>query len=81
VSTAFPHAIELLGSGAGIVVPQRDPEALASAIRSVVTDHELAAAMAAEARRLAPELSWPAVAARYASLAEHLVGSRWGATR
>ena len=29
VSTAFPHAVELLASGAGIVVPQRDPEALA----------------------------------------------------
>ena len=25
VSTAFPHAVELLASGAGIVVPQRDP--------------------------------------------------------
>ena len=28
VSTAFPHAVELLASGAGIVVPQRDPVAL-----------------------------------------------------
>ena len=28
VSTAFPHAVELLASGAGIVVPQRDPDAL-----------------------------------------------------
>ncbi len=35
VSTAFPHAVELLASGAGIVVPQRDPEALAAAIRTV----------------------------------------------
>ena len=38
VSTAFPHAVELLASGAGIVVPQRDPAALAAAIRSVLTD-------------------------------------------
>ena len=41
VSTAFPHAVELLGSGAGIVVPQRDPVALGRAIRSVLTDPSL----------------------------------------
>lgn len=69
VSTAFPHAVELLRSGAGLVVPQRDPAALASAIRAVLTDDRLAADMAAEARRLAPDLSWLAVAARYDELA------------
>ncbi|MEX2626083.1 MAG: glycosyltransferase [Ilumatobacteraceae bacterium] len=78
VSTAFPHAVELLASGAGIVVPQRDPVALAAAIRSIVTDPVVAAGMAAEARRLAPELSWPAVARRYVGLAERLVGARRG---
>ncbi|MEZ5218507.1 MAG: glycosyltransferase [Ilumatobacteraceae bacterium] len=62
VSTAFPHAVELLASGAGIIVPQRDPGALADAIRSVLTQPDLAASMAAEARRLSPDLSWAAVA-------------------
>lgn len=81
VSTSFPHAVELLGSGAGIVVPQRDPAALASAIRSVLTDPGLAADMAAEARRLAPGLSWAAVAAQYAELAEDLVTSNRSVTR
>ena len=76
VSTAFPHAVELLASGAGIVVPQRDPAALAAAIRSVLTDSGLAASMAAEARRLAPDLSWSAVAQRYARLADGLVAAR-----
>ena len=32
VATAFPHAIELLASGAGIVVGHDDPDALASAL-------------------------------------------------
>jgi len=73
VSTAFPHAVELLASGAGIVVPQCDPEALAAAIRTVLTDPARAAQMAAEARRLAPDLSWAAVAARYIGLADTLV--------
>ena len=75
VSTAFPHAVELLASGAGLVVPQRDPDALAAAIRSVVTDAELADEMAAEARRLAPELSWNAIAGRYDRLAARLLAS------
>lgn len=76
VSTAFPHAVELLASGAGIVVPQRDSDALGRAIRSVLTDHELAASMAAEARRLAPSLSWSAVADRYARLGDRLATAR-----
>jgi polysaccharide biosynthesis protein PslF len=76
VSTAFPHAVELLASGAGIVVPQRDPAALAAAIRSVLTDAGRARSMASEARRLAPELSWAAVAARYEALGAELVADR-----
>jgi glycosyltransferase involved in cell wall biosynthesis len=81
VSTAFPHAVELLGSGAGVVVPQRDPVALANAIRSVLTDPERAASMAAEARRLAPELAWTAVAGRYEQIATQLVAARESARR
>jgi polysaccharide biosynthesis protein PslF len=73
VSTAFPHAVELLSSGAGLVVPQRDPDALAEAIRAVLTNPELAEAMAAEARRLAPELSWHAIAGRYDRLSDDLL--------
>jgi polysaccharide biosynthesis protein PslF len=75
VSTAFPHAVELLSSGAGTVVPQRDPEALAAAIRAVLTDADLAEAMAAEARRLAPDLSWSAVAGQYDALADGLLAT------
>lgn len=73
VATAFPHAVELLASGAGTVVPQRDPVALAHAIRAVLLDHDLSAAMAAEARRLAPGLSWTAVAASYERLVDTLL--------
>ncbi len=76
ISTAFPHAVELLSSGAGLVVPQRDPEALANAIRSVITDPGLAASMTAESRRLAPDLSWAAVAGRYDGIAARLVVGR-----
>jgi glycosyltransferase involved in cell wall biosynthesis len=78
VATAFPHAVELLSSGAGIVVPHRDPAALAAALRRVLTEPGLAGAMAAEAARLAPSLGWPAVAEQYAALADHML-ARHGA--
>jgi glycosyltransferase involved in cell wall biosynthesis len=74
IATAFPHAVELLGSGAGIVVPHADPRALAQAIRSMLSDPDLLASMATEARRLAPSLSWTAVADRYVELLDELAG-------
>jgi glycosyltransferase involved in cell wall biosynthesis len=73
VSTAFPHAVELLAGGAGLVVPQRDPAALADALRRVLTEPGLAGRMSAEANRLAPQLLWSAVAARYRTAADALV--------
>lgn len=37
IATAFPHALEILGDGAGFVVPHRDPAALAEATRLAVS--------------------------------------------
>ena len=76
VATAFPHAVELLASGAGIVVPHDDPDALASALRRILTEPCLAGSMAAEARRLAPEMAWPVVAKSYLGLADRLLNKR-----
>jgi glycosyltransferase involved in cell wall biosynthesis len=76
IATAFPHAAELLSSGAGIVVPHRDPQALADAIRSVIEDPGLLASMSAEARRLAPTLSWGTVSGQYVAQIERVLQSR-----
>ena len=65
VSTDFPYARELLATGAGVLVGHRDPLAMAAALREVLTDPAGAAAMASEARRLAPAFGWPAVAEQY----------------
>jgi polysaccharide biosynthesis protein PslF len=73
VATAFPHAVELLASGAGIVVGHDDPDALASALLRLLTEPHLAATMAAEAARLAPRMAWPIVAAAYLDLAHRLL--------
>jgi len=76
VATAFPHAVELLASGAGIVVGHDDPDALASALRRVLTQPRLAGDMAAEARRLAPEMAWPVVGGAYLRLAQRVLAQR-----
>jgi len=76
VATAFPHAVELLRDGAGICVPQGDPEALAAALRKVLTQPRLAGSMAAEARKLAPAMAWPVVATAYVQAALRLITDR-----
>jgi len=81
VSTGFPHAIELLTDGPGLVVPQRDPIALESALRRVLSEPGLADTMSAHAAQKAPDLLWRAVAGRYRQYAESLVSTALGATR
>jgi glycosyltransferase involved in cell wall biosynthesis len=49
ISTEFPHAVELLSGGAGIVVPRRDPSAISHALRRVLTEAGLRDSMAREA--------------------------------
>lgn len=73
IATAFPHAVELLSSGAGILVPHQDPVSLAEAIRSVTANPDHLAAMTAEATRIAPSLRWSTVAEQYVHLADDLV--------
>ncbi len=76
VATAFPHAVELLGSGAGIVVDHNDPDALGRALHRMVTDPAEVEVMAGRARRLAPTMGWPVVARRYQDLASTLLLDR-----
>ncbi|NIA25661.1 MAG: glycosyltransferase [Gammaproteobacteria bacterium] len=72
VATAFPHAVELLGTGAGIVVPHHDPTALAAALRRVLTHRSLAARMTWKARLIGSTLFWPTIARQYDRLATKL---------
>ena len=76
VSTAFPHAVELLSGGAGLLVPRRDPAAIRTALRRVLTEPGLAAAMGAASRGLAPGLLWSAVAGQYVDLGAGLLNAR-----
>ncbi len=76
VATAFPHAVELLKSGAGTVVEHDDQEALVSALARILNEPMIADAMATEARRLAPTMSWSVVADAYLVLADRLIAER-----
>jgi glycosyltransferase involved in cell wall biosynthesis len=73
VATRFPHARELLAGGAGLVVPHRDPAAIAAALRSVITRGDVLASMASAAAATAPQLLWPAVAGQYRELVGRLI--------
>ncbi len=76
VSTSFPHAVELLTGGAGLLVERRDPAGIASALNRVFTERGLSARMSRHSADLAPQLLWPAVASSYRELASALTQTR-----
>jgi glycosyltransferase involved in cell wall biosynthesis len=79
VSTCFPHAVELLASGPGLLVGRQDPAGIAHALQRVLTEPGLAARMSSYSADLAPRLLWPAVARSYRELASALAADRAGA--
>jgi polysaccharide biosynthesis protein PslF len=76
IATAFPHAVELLSDGAGILVDHGDQAGLVAAIQAATSDPVLHDSMAAAARRLAPLHSWETISQRYADLAARVVCER-----
>lgn len=76
VATKFPHAQELLSGGAGLVVDQRDVNAMASALEEVLYVPGIATRMRVAARQEASALLWPAVGARYRALLRELFAER-----
>jgi len=75
VATEFPHAVELLGEGAGALVQHRNPVAMARALRHVLTVPGVATDMIAQGGRVAPAFAWSAVAERYHELGAQLASS------
>jgi polysaccharide biosynthesis protein PslF len=76
VATAFPHAVELLSSACGIVVPHDEPEAIALAMRRLFTDRSLAASMRGQAQVESERLSWRSVGGEYLRLIERVLEER-----
>jgi polysaccharide biosynthesis protein PslF len=79
VSTCFPHAVELLGGGAGLLVERQDPAGIAHALLRSLIEPGLSARMSSHSAALAPQLLWPAVAGAYRELASVLTVTPAGA--
>jgi glycosyltransferase involved in cell wall biosynthesis len=75
VATPFPHAVELLSDGAGVVVPFGNPERLARELRQIISDRGARSLMAQRARKLATDWYWPTVGDRFAELMAETVVS------
>lgn len=76
VATRFPHAVELLDDGVGILVPYRDAAAIAGAIRRVLMVPEVAEEMSYRTKVIAKGIQWPVIARQYVQIASRLMYSR-----
>jgi glycosyltransferase involved in cell wall biosynthesis len=65
ISTPYLYARELLVDGRGILVPWRDPEAIAREVRGLLGDDAKRLALCERAAAYGREMVWPAVAHRY----------------
>ena len=73
IATAFPHAVEALGNGAGIVVPHDDQPALTAAMAALALKPGYLELLTSRARAVAPTLSWTSIADAYARACAALV--------
>jgi polysaccharide biosynthesis protein PslF len=77
VSTAFPHAIELLADGkGGLLVPHADPIAIAAALTRIAAEPGLARAMSAHNASWKTAVGWPTVARQYRQVFDRLPHQR-----
>jgi glycosyltransferase involved in cell wall biosynthesis len=65
VSTPYWHAQELLADGRGILVPFRDPHAIAQGVCAFLDDPELMRKTREQAYQMGREWIWPATGQRY----------------
>lgn len=65
ISTPYCYARELLADGRGILVPWKDPEAIAREVIGLLDDDAKRLALCARAAAYGRDMLWPAVAHRY----------------
>ncbi len=76
VSTGFPHAVELLAGGAGLIARHQDPASMADGIRAIVATEQTRRHMRDAALRDTQASSWPVVAEQYRFLARSIAAAR-----
>lgn len=75
VATAFPHAVELSGTGAVAVVAHESPALVADAVRSILTQPALRERMETAARAEGMRYDWQNIGVRFRDLIESTVGA------
>ncbi len=78
ISTPYWHAEELLAEGRGVLVPFRDPDALASAVLELLRDEPRRHAMRKRAYLMGREMIWSSAAHRYMESLHRARESRTG---
>lgn len=76
VSTPYWHAQELLADDHGVLVPFRDPHAIAEGVCAFLDDPERMETTRTAAYRVGREMIWPAVAKRYLESFQHARADR-----
>lgn len=76
IATPFPHAVELLSRGGGVLVDHQRPSEIAAAIRATLAEPVRTSAVASLAHGTARTNSWPNTARRYQGLLGAVVGAR-----
>lgn len=76
VATRFPHAVEILDGGAGLLVDHGDIAAMAEALSRILTEPTLRDAMATRAERVSAGWHWSAVADGYLKEVDRLIARR-----
>ena len=75
VSTPYLHAKEALADGRGLLVDFRDPDQLATAVNSVLDDHDLKHRLEHNAYAYANEFTWPKTGTRFVEVMRDLMTS------
>jgi glycosyltransferase involved in cell wall biosynthesis len=68
VATPFTYAQEMLSDGRGIIVPFKDPVAIATAVNSLLDDRRKLLGVEERAYRFSRPMTWPSVARMYLEL-------------
>ncbi|MGV3659295.1 MAG: glycosyltransferase family 4 protein [Prosthecobacter sp.] len=81
VSTRYWHAQELLADGRGVLVPFRDPAAIAEGVCGLLDNPKRMERMRHDAYALGRDMIWPAAARRYLKSFQHACADRKASPR
>lgn len=78
IATHFPHAVELLGDGTGLLVKHQSPSSIAEAVRTLIRQPEVRRGMRDKTMAKASSFLWPAVGSSMTSLTYSVVRAARG---